>query len=307
MRRLLLALLLLVPLLACGGDDADPLAEDGGADESEVAEGLTVLDPGAEPRRALRLDPPGDCLQRVTMRQELTQTVSAEGTEQSSNQGTAYDVTHRCTEVTEERITVSTTFDAVRLLHSDIDNPQLDEMLQAMEGAASETTYDRQGGVVDAELPDLELEGEMGAVLGPMFDQLGEGLTGSTAALPRDPMGLGGRWQTSGVIEAGGIRMRQVTVHRIVELTEDLVRTEVTTEMEVLDASFDLPGMDPDTEVSEVTGSFTGSGTAEWDLHGVVPVQSMVTDGTMRMEMSVKDDPFVLEQTQHQEMSTTLR
>src|SRR5687767_11097863 len=118
----LLTPLLLGALVACS-DEGDDSAERSGADDTTTTidqvddeVGIELLEPGAEPRRVLLLDPPAGCEQEVTLTQELSQTIEIDGQEQNTKSGTAYDQTHRCIEVTPDSIEVATDFGAAEII-----------------------------------------------------------------------------------------------------------------------------------------------------------------------------------------------
>jgi hypothetical protein len=322
--RRLTSALLLAPLLlvsvACSDADQDPLAgstedtEPAGepATDREPSADVRLLDPGAEPRRVLRLDPPEDCEQRATLTQEQEQSITIGGEEQSSSRaGNAFDLLYRCTEVTDDSIEVRSEYLDARVLYADAaSRGTLEDVLDAFEGATGRTEFDHYGGIVDLDPPDIDLDGQLGTILAPMLDGLTDSLRQSAAPFPIEAVGLGGRWEHVAEIEVSGLRMRQITEYTITGIDADLVAADTVVRLEVIPGPMDFSELGLDGATAElVSGGFAGTGTASWDLNGVIAFSEQTIEGTTEMAIQGpggQEIRLVQDQLQHVTIEPTV-
>lgn len=322
--RTLLALTLAAALVAaCGGDDGDVAATpttteatttteseptttiEATATEAPSGYTVTVEDPGAEPRRQLRLQPEEGAVDAVTQRQEMAIEVVAGGQVQSAPTSvTEMDISYEVDEVTDERITAVGTYDDVRVLDEPGTDPatntQVRELLEAFRGATATTTYAPDGAVLDAEIDGLDLPGSAG----PMVEQLASSLVESVETLsmpfPDEAVGAGARWRVDTRTEIVGLPVEIATVIVLDELTDDAATGTVEQTLRFVPGDVEVFG----TPASVVEGELRGGGPITWDLTGgVVPRSDLTTEGTTVLDVAGTR----IEQTQRQRIAVTAR
>ncbi len=325
-----LALLALVPLVAlvaaCGSDDdaadgrkATTTTAPGGSGTdggtgAGASSGIELLDPGAEPRRQVLIEPPADCEQRLTMtqEQELTQSVEGqEGGEQSTSTGMELDTVYRCTEVTAERIDADLTYVDARLTDGDGTGGGMQDLLDAFTGRTGHLAIDHHGKVLEMQPPKLGSLGDdqLDATLQSMFSGLSDSVEDLAAPFPSEPIGVGARWVQSGTVEAAGFRMRQRIEYHLTELDADHMTAEVTSTLDPVPGQVELPealgdlGDSGDFDMRVESGHLEGTGTATWDLHGVASMLDQTMEGDVVMSISADGDALRLRQHQRQHQS----
>jgi hypothetical protein len=318
MRRLAALLLTTTALLgaACSQADEDPLADeaeadgggtdgsgDAGADDSDGGGSVELLDPGAEPRQVLRLAPPDDCEQAVTIEQRTEQRIQVGPEEQTSTTGSELDVTHRCEAVDEDRIELTSTFDDVRLLEADpLVEDELGDLLEDIIGSEQRLVYDRQGRILDAELPDIDVDDPMMQdVLDSTMDSISTSSLQSASPFPTDAVGIGARWRVTTDIEVTGIGTRFVNEYTITALDGDRVDATVVSTMEFLPGPAEVEGL-PSDALTVVSGVVSGTGTTTWDLRTVIARYEQTMDGTVTMLIDDGEGDVELVQDLHQEV-----
>lgn len=315
MRRTAGVLVGLLLLTACGGDDEG--SADGDPASASAAEGATttaeettttaeqaaevplpagapvveLVDPGAEPRRALRFDPVVGEEQRITLRQEQTQVIEAGGVEQSTSSITELDVAYVVEDVGDGVIRTRAVYEDARIVEADAAaRPVLERILGQFVGAEGRTEFDARGYVLDAELPDLDLGGIPGA------EQILEGLEGqltSTAVpFPDEPVGAGAVWTVTSSTEFAGILVADTSF----TVTLDSVDEEEVVASMVVTMTFSSAGAALEVE----SGELSGSGTTTWPLGGVLALSDQQLTGTVVFTTQGQ------QVTQHQEQRITL-
>lgn len=321
--RTLLGLTLTAALVtACGGDDdvaATPSTSEATTTsapepttttEAPAAAGpsgytVTVEDPGAEPRRQLRLQAEVGAVDAVTQRQEMAIEVRAGGQVQSAPTSvTEMDVSYEIEDVTDERITAVGTYDDVRVLDEPGTDPatnaQVRELLEAFRGATATTSYAPNGVVLSAEIDGLDLPG----TAGPMVEQLASSLTDSVESLsvpfPDEAVGAGARWRVDTRTEIVGLPVEITTVVMLDELTGDAPSGTVEQTLRFVPGDVEVFG----SPATVVEGELRGGGTIAWDLAGgVVPRSDLTTEGTTVLDVGGTR----IEQSQRQRIAIAAR
>lgn len=323
--RTLLVLALTTSLVAACGDDDDSAtsaATTTAAPTSTTAEStttteppdveaaptaytVTVEDPGAEPRRQLRLQAEVGGVDRVTQRQEMTIEVRTGDQVQSAPaSATEMDLDYTIEEVTDETITVAGTYEDVRVLETPGSDPaanaQVAELLEGFLSATATTTYTTSGAVRSAEIDGLDLTGSAG----PMAEQLAGSLIESVESLsmpfPDEAVGAGARWRIDTETEIAGLPVEITTIIVLSELTDERATGTVEQVLRFVPGDVEVFG-NPATVVS---GELSGGGPIEWDLAGgVVPRSDLTTSGTTVLEVQ----GTTIEQTQTQRMTISAR
>lgn len=322
--RTLLVLALTTSLVAaCGDDDGDVAATSTTteaststtdattttepADDEDVPTGYTVTveDPGAEPRREVRLQAEVGDVDAVTQRQEATVEVRAGGQVQSvPSPVTELDVAYAVDEISGDTITAIGTYEDVRVIDAPGTDPavaaQVSELLSGFLDATATTTYTTGGAVLSAEIDGLDLSGDAA----PMAEQLADSLVDSVESLsmpfPDEPVGAGARWRVETKAEIAGLPVEITTVVALGELTDELAAGTIEQTLRFVPGDVDVLG----TPATVVSGELRGAGPISWDLvGGIVPRSDLTTEGTTVLEVQGTR----LEQFQRQRITISAR
>lgn len=307
--RKLLALTLVAALLgACGGDDdaADATTttttEGGSSTTSERSTTstapasrttVTVLDPGAEPRRELRYRLEAGTADATTQRTEVTLVQEVGGQRQELGAPvTEVEVDLVVEDAEDGQFTAAATFGPGRVMGDDpAAVAETERILQQLEGVSVTTTSTDRGEILDSTLDGLPETGN------PVFDLLASSLTQQAASLafpfPEEPVGAGARWSVATEVEIGGLPMRAEYVVSVTRLEGDAVDADLEATLTFVPGPVDLQG----TAAEVIGGELTGRGVVRWDLSGhVVPRVELETSGTATLE--AQGTRLVQQQTQ---------
>jgi hypothetical protein len=289
-RRLALALALLALVAAaCGGSDDDDGAgegDDAAAEEATDAgadipdpEGVTVelLDPGAEPRQVLRLDPDEGCESRARQRQGQSIDIEIDGQSQSVDQDIEIDIVYRCQEITEDEISLEIEYEDARIASGEPSSEEvLRDALESMAGAVGKGTYDRRGSVLALTAPTPDLPGAAGAAAEEVSEGLQDEASRLSSPLPAEPVGVGARWTVSSEGTLSGLPYQQTSTFTITSIEGDVVVADTVVEQVFPPGPMDLAS---GVDARVVEGGMTGRGTTTWDLRQVVPLSTSITEG----------------------------
>ncbi len=265
-------------------DATDGAAETAEDDGSETGEGnpvpvadvtVEVLDAGAEPRQELRIQPPdGTTTMVLEQRQASAQTVDGAPLMD-------FDVTT----ITTADITVTAVaegFEIVTEIIEAVPGPDTDPTvagpmqtgLDAIVGLTSTARVDNTGQAISADLAGAEN-------LDPSLEQMLSSLSGVTAPLPGEPVGVGARWQLTQPLDLLGVEADQTAIYTLTGIDGTTVSLDVEITQTVAPGSL----LDQGGVQLEVIGwDVTGTGSMQWDLTSVVPVSDAVTVGVQQLE-----------------------
>jgi hypothetical protein len=100
------------------------------------------------------------------------------------------------------------------------------------------------------------------------------------AALPKEAIGVGARWQAERIITVGGMKVPQTVTYTLLEREEDVLRLGISVHQSAKPQEFPM-GMDGTTmhiEAYEVNAV----GTTVVDLHGFAPLSELHAVSQMR-------------------------
>ncbi len=252
--------------------------------QSQQAQGeqkvkVTLLEAGEGEKSRLRMDLEPGSTQSTAMRMKTSQKVSMGGRAfPSPDMPTmimpmSVSIGERAEEAEMKAWIIKFDFDEIELEGSDPQTRQAVKQGLAGFGEMSGTA------VMNAEgrWADTEFAGQE-SLVPEMRDQLEgmtAGLTNMVAALPGEPVGIGGKWRVEETMESNGIRITQSIVYTLKSregnrLTLDAEMKQSIPPQEVSPPN--MPGQSFQTQ-----GEGTGKGTLVVDLTKVMPV-----DGTMK-------------------------
>ncbi|MEM7095329.1 MAG: hypothetical protein AAF567_20180 [Actinomycetota bacterium] len=247
-------------------NDASPDPANLGAESTTI---VTVIDPGSEPRTALRLDIPPACaeIMTTTTTQSITQVIDGLPIPSDDPLGTTAEL-----RLTSDRVPAGyrVTSEILSMRSSD-GTPEevralLDAELRALEGLRISQVVDDRGLAVSG---TFQLEG--GEVLGPFEEVLeGFGQNSTGIALPEEPVGVGAVWLAESTTTSQGLTLETSQQYTLVAQEGSILTVETETSIfappgSVLEV---LPGTLVD--VVEMTGF--GEGSSQFDLQSLAPI-----------------------------------
>lgn len=322
-RSFLLVAALAVAAVGCGDDD-DAATDATTTSTTEVAETtttseastttttepasgdaftLTVEDPGAEPRQELRLQLEEGDEDRVIQRQELTLRMDVGGqVEDATSPTTELDLVWRVDVVDGDQLTVSGTYDAIRVLPTpgvaDAVVDQTRQVMATFEDATARTTYTRLGAILDADL-DLDMADDP---TGGMLEQFSTSLTDTIESLsvpfPEEAVGAGARWRVDTELVLAGLPVQVTTTVQLDEVDGEHAAGTIEQTITFVPGEVETFGVPAEI----ISGELTGSGPVSWDLAaGLVPRSDITTSGTVVFDV----DGIRVEQQQSQRLATS--
>jgi hypothetical protein len=259
---------------------------------------VVMLDPGLEPRRELRLDPPVGSVVEMTTTIDQGFTVELDGRVQAiPAMGLEMDVTFTVDTADAETISYRAQYVDVRA------GPDPDpEMADAVEelraqfvGAESSFVMDRRGTLISQTI----------GVAGLPEDS--EELVAQSSALsmpfPVEAVGLGARWDVRSQLSSSGFVFNVSAIHEVVELDGDHVVTDVELRMSLPGTTQTVMGL----PVRVDGGEIVGQGRVTWPFAQLVPVGSQNASGTIGMSASRGDQSVSLTMTMRQRFEQMLR
>ena len=123
--------------------------------------------------------------------------------------------------------------------------------------------------------------------LSQMVGSLSQSLDGLQMPLPAEAVGVGARWEGRQTLNANGIAMQQKSTWEIQSIDGSDVKVKVTIEQNAGAQPINSAGMPAGAEMALDKMSGTGSGNAVFHLNGLVPTSDVSTSSTMYMSINV--------------------
>ena len=287
-----------VPTTATTADDA-PVTAAGPSVEVEL------LDPGADPRRELRLSPePGD-RGAVDMRMTMDIDLALDGQPAPGVEIPPMLMGFELVvdEVSADAVTMSYTYDRVGL-----DGPDpggMEQALKGIEGLSGSATTTRRGAYLDGR---IDVPSGADPAMAQMLTQFDQQMASLTVPMPEEPVGVGARWRVTTGLELNGVRVEQTATYTLQSFEGDDFTVDVEMEQRFVPGTIQSPGAS--VEILEGTGtgrgSMTGSLRFPMAMQGDVQMsssmvsrisaegqqQTMEQDQQVRMEMAPRpEDP----------------
>lgn len=228
--------LVIASLLAGGCRDAEPTP----APATATAPVVTLLDPGAEPRRPLRYRLVPGAQETLTMRTEMAIATRADGGDAApaveyppvvmtlrlrvAEAGSApdrarYEFALEAVEVEDAPGVAPEVVDAMRRHFDEI------------EGMTGSADVDARGFNWNARVERPRgRAGHATPALGQVLDSTAQGMERMSAPLPEEPVGQGARWELRQTIEQNGVTLEQRTLFELIELDgqRGVLATQIT-------------------------------------------------------------------------------
>jgi len=267
--------------------EATQTAAGGSPDASKSK--VKLLEPGADPKKALRMHPKAGDKQTVSFGLKISmETKMGEMAMPAMNLPTM-------------NMTMDTTVKSVAqngditydLVMSDVsisEEPglmaQVAEAMKASLGAAKGMTG--SGVVTDHGVTkryELKLPANADPQLHQAMDQAKEMFANLILPLPAEPVGTGAKWESTAPIKSQGMTIQQTTTCELTGAQDDQITAQVTIAQEASNQKISNPAM-PGMKMDLKKMSGTGKGERTWDLTKIFPSKSN-SDGEAETTMAI--------------------
>ena len=210
--------------------------EEEGVESDEAASEVTVLDPGAEPRRKLRLRPVAGSTTRTVMesRIALTTSIAGESLPMDPAPGFRAVLVQRVDRVDEDGTAhVELSYTDVEAVGAPGADPELvesmNDTLADLENLKSTARIDARGRVLEMSTDSDEISNPLAA---RTIESLSSQMQNLSAPFPAEPVGLGARWSFSSEASVMGLKMRSTFQFTLSALDGDAYQLDVTSTSE---------------------------------------------------------------------------
>jgi hypothetical protein len=271
---------------------------------------VTLLDPGAEPRRALRLALTAGARAEITFTVDLhlTQRGGPEAPDQlvdppATVQTVRFEV--RRADETGADVAFEVVDAGVATDDAAIDEEQLAALTASVReviGLTGELRVDPRGRLAAIDYtPPASLDPTVAASLSSIEDAF----AGVVPVLPAEPVGRGARWQTEGPARATGVTVQQTVTYEITELASDhLVYTATTVQTA---GPQDLAGEDLARPFRLVRADLTGTTTGRTSLVSLEVEADTSLQGTQVLGVAEGGDDPASTWTQELDLDVSVR
>lgn len=254
---------------------------------------IELVSAGAEPRVALRIHPKAGQVQDIEMVMDMAMAMDVAGQKNQVDMPPMV-MTMR---VTVGDVAPDGTFGVQTALlgtrvEATADTPP--ELVAAMsQGFAS-----MQGLVINARMDSQghTLDGAVSGLADPALqagmDSLQQNMRQGQVMLPAEPVGVGGSWRSSTLINSSGIPMSAVTTYTVRSMQGDQLELDTTIAMSV-DPNAAIPVV-PGANVRFTRFDSSGGGTVSWDLGTLMPLSALQYTMNMAMEAAQGDQTMVV-------------
>ncbi|HWB79835.1 MAG TPA: hypothetical protein VG755_32950 [Nannocystaceae bacterium] len=262
-----------------------------------------VLEPGAEPRRVLKLHPAVGTDETFEMRMGMRMGIRQGGGQLPSVAipTTVTRMRSKVQEVEGSVFSVAQTVEGVELIPQADTPPQVTTQMRAaidpLVHYRATVRMDERGAVLGG---TVVVPGDLPAMVKPQMEQLAQNMGQIAVPLPPDAIGVGARWTATTDLDQSGMKLRQSGEYVLLALEGEHATIDATITQTLLEPEIQVPGMFGTTAK---VGDFRSSGTSklELDLDHLAP-----TNVAMQMDLHMAMDMTVLGQAQHTEMDLGL-
>ncbi|MFW6869310.1 hypothetical protein ACOACQ_18115 [Nocardioides sp. CPCC 206347] len=226
-RRLSLAVAVVAVLALSACNDAESPSADPSAPTTATGDApapvapavVTLVEPGAAPRRVVALDVEEGHMETSTL--ELTSTTSVDF--MSSPPITVpmtIPFTSTVADVTDDGVTVEVVYGKATVAGGGLRKDALDQARKALgylDGVTARVGYDRSGAVTSR---DVEVGDDAPDVVGRILEDVVSQGSALAVAFPTEEIGVGARWKVASAISVGGSKVGVVSTYRLTELTD---------------------------------------------------------------------------------------
>jgi|GEM_PF-1876142 len=234
---------------------------------------VKLLEPGAEPRRQLKLTPTADAAGTLDVEVQLDEKMRLAGSRDLPNPSpprVKLSLTTKVTAVEGETARYDVEVAEAQALALDA-APEpaqrlMPPVLASVRGSRLSTEVSTAGRVSDAPLPRLTAGGPQVQSLASSYLQALQHLP---TPLPAEPVGVGARWEVVQRVVAGRLRVQQTLTYEVTSLEATEVKVAVSGVLAMDPDGAAGPGLPKGAEVKSFEGTVTGQKTL--DLRRVLP------------------------------------
>jgi hypothetical protein len=235
--------------------------------------GVTVklLEPGAEPRKALRLHPKAGDKQTSTLAIKMTMTAGPMGEMKIPEIKIPIDTTIK--NVTPEGdITFDIVMGQAQVADSGAADPTAAMMKESLSKLGGETATTMISSRGLAKAAKVNMPKDANAQSRQTMEQVQESLGDIVFILPEEAIGAGAKWQVKQTIKQQTMSIGQTTDFELVSVEGDIVKVKSRISQTAANQKVDIPGMQGmKADLNKLTG--TGTGNMTVNLGQIMPTQ----------------------------------
>ena len=266
---------------------------------------VTVLSPGAAPRKALRYKFASGRRDHMNMDMLIGMNISMTGADlppmQMPTMRMGADLA--TTSVTPDGdASYTLKFTDMKFLPTPGVDPQ---MISAMQNMPVDITQLQGTAVVTSRGVTREMKLDLDKITDPQLSQMMGSVSSSmqtlSMALPESAVGVGARWELRQSVESGGMHSFQKYEFELVSMDDNGCKLAAKVEQMAPPQALHNPAMPPGTEASieKLTGAGSGTMAIRWD--SIVPTSEMNIQSSMVLNMSMSGS------SQQMTMATTMK
>ena len=267
---------------------------DGGAKTT-----VKLLDPGAQPRTALRYKFQANRTEKMVMETSMAMAMEIGDQKRPETQvpATRMTVTIDSKEVSPEGdLHYEFELEQVEVLPKPGANPAMinamKQQMSSMLGLSGSATVTSRGFTKDVEIkppPGIDPQ------IRQSMDEMKQSMNQMSAPLPEEPVGIGARWQVTMPVETAAMKLTQVATYTLSQIQGDKAKVDITIKQSAPPQEIDTPGAAPGVKVSLESLKSSGKGTVELQMTNLV--------GTYNLNMTTT----YIVSANNQKIKTTMR
>ena len=236
---------------------------------------VKLLDPGAQPRTALRYKFQANRTEKMVMEMSMAMAMEIGDQKQPETQvpATRMTMTIDSKEVSPEgNLHYEFELKQVEVLRKPSANPAMvnamKQQTSRMLGLRGSATVTSRGFTKDAEIkppPGIDPQ------IRKSMDEMKQSMKQMSAPLPEEPVGRDARWQVTMPVETPAMNLTQVATYTLSEIQGDKVKFDITIKQSAPPQEIDTPGAAPGVKVSLESLKSSGKGTVELQMTNLVP------------------------------------
>ena len=239
---------------------------------------IKLIDPGSEPRKALRLHPkPGEkqtcqMIMKMAMAMKMMETNNLEI--KLPPVAITMEASVKSVSADGDIAYTSTTTDAT--VGSD-EPGVMPQVAEAMKASLANIKGLTANGVISSrgfnKGTDMKIPAGGDPQVRQVMDQMKDSFSKLSAPLPDEPIGPGAKWEVKMPLKSGGITMEQSATYQLVSLENDKVVLKTTLAQRAAPQKVENPSM-PGLKMDLSRLSGTGTGESTFDLGKILPNQA---------------------------------
>lgn len=275
-------------LIAPQADGVISPKADGGAKTT-----VKLLDPGAQPRTALRYKFQANRTEKMVMEMSMAMAMEIGDQKQPETQvpTTRMTMTIDSKEVSPEGdLHYEFELVQVEVLPKPGTNPAMvnamKQQMRSMQGLSGSVTITSRGFIRDVEIkppPGIDPQ------IRQSMDQVKQSMSQMSAPLPEEPVGKGARWQVTMPVETPAMKLTQIATYTLSEIQGDKVKFDITIKQSAPPQEIHTPGAAPGVKVLLESLKSSGKGTVEQQMTSLVPTSNInITSTTVVLGNNLK-------------------